>query len=52
MSVKGSNRSIWSDIIALIRVHHLSLDDAEFHAMVLRHGGIEGIERIKQALAE
>lgn len=37
----------WSDVIALIRANHLSLDDPEFSATVLRHGGEKAIERIK-----
>ncbi len=41
----------WSDIIALIRAHKLSLDDAEFSAIVLKHGGQTAIDRIKAALS-
>ena len=41
----------WSDIVALIRIHQLRLDDAEFAAMIQRHGGIAAIERIKATLA-
>lgn len=42
----------WSDLIALMRIHQLSLDDASFAAMVHRHGGAEAIERIKKAFAQ
>ena len=39
----------WSDVIALIRAHHLSLDDPEFSASVLRYGGQKAIDRIRSA---
>lgn len=41
----------WSDILALINVHHLTLDDPEFSAMVLKHGGETAIQRIRAASA-
>lgn len=41
----------WSDVIALTRAHKLSLDDAEFSAIVLKHGGQKAIDRIKAALS-
>ena len=40
----------WSDVIALSRTHKLSLDDASFSAIVLKHGGQTAIDRIKAAL--
>ena len=41
----------WSDVIALIRTHKLSLDDANFSAIVSKHGGQTAIDRIKAALS-
>jgi hypothetical protein len=41
----------WSDVIALIRTHKLTLDDAEFSSIVLKHGGQTAIDRIKTALS-
>jgi hypothetical protein len=41
----------WGDVIALIRAHKLSLDDTEFSAIVLKHGGQTAIDRIKASLA-
>jgi hypothetical protein len=40
----------WSDILALVKVHQLSLDDPEFAAIVLRHGGENAVQRIQAAL--
>ncbi|MBG7607228.1 MAG: hypothetical protein IZT59_04260 [Verrucomicrobia bacterium] len=37
----------WSDIIALIRSNKLSLDDPDFSATILKHGGQKAIDRIK-----
>lgn len=42
----------WSDIFALMRIHQLTLDDAEFAAIVQRHGGSDAINRIKATLAQ
>lgn len=41
----------WNDVIALIRAHKLSLDDANFSAIVLKHGGQTAIDRIKTAIS-
>lgn len=41
----------WSDILALVKAHQLSLDDPEFSAMVLKHGGESAIQRIRAATA-
>ena len=41
----------WSDIIALVRINKLSLDDTEFSAMILKHGGQPAIDRIKACLS-
>lgn len=41
----------WSDVFALVKAHYLSLDDAEFYAIVLKHGGETAIERIRTTLA-
>jgi hypothetical protein len=52
------NRSVidaekdWSDIFALIRIHQLTLDDADFSAIIQRHGGSAAIDRIKATLAQ
>lgn len=39
----------WSDVIALIRAHDLSLDDPDLSATVTRHGGQGAIEKIRNA---
>lgn len=41
----------WSDVIALAKAHKLSLDDPEFSATVLRHGGEAAVRRIQASLA-
>lgn len=41
----------WSDVLALARAHQLSLDDPEFAAIVLKHGGETAYQRIQAALA-
>lgn len=41
----------WSDVIALVKAHHLTLDDSEFHAIIIKHGGEDAIKRIKSALS-
>ncbi len=41
----------WADVIALAKAHKLSLDDPEFSATVLRHGGEHAVRRIQNALA-
>ena len=40
----------WSDVLALIAVHQLSLDEPEFFATVLKHGGETAIQRIQAAI--
>lgn len=37
----------WSDILALVKVHDLSLDDPDFAAIVRRHGGESAVARIR-----
>jgi len=37
----------WSDVIALAKANKLSLDDPDFSAIVLKHGGQSAIDRIK-----
>jgi hypothetical protein len=37
----------WSDVIALAKANKLSLDDPDFSAIVLKHGGQSAINRIK-----
>lgn len=41
----------WSDVLALTKAHGLSLDDEEFSAIVLRHGGESAIGRIREAIS-
>src|SRR5688572_22770983 len=40
----------WSDVIALVKSHQLSLDDPDFSATVLKHGGETAIQRIQAAI--
>lgn len=39
----------WSDVLALIKAHQLSLDDPEFSAAILKHGGETALKRIQAA---
>jgi len=39
----------WTDVLALIKHHELSLDDPEFAAIVLKHGGPSAIQIIQHA---
>ena len=39
----------WADVLALVKAHHLSLDDPDFSAIVLRHGGETAIHRIRNS---
>lgn len=41
----------WSDVLALTKAHGLSLDDEEFSAIVLQHGGESAIEHIREAIS-
>lgn len=41
----------WSDILALVKAHRLTLDDPEFSATVLKHGGEAAIQKIQTAVA-
>lgn len=41
----------WSDVLALIKAHHLSLDDPDFSATILKHGGETAVQRIQASLA-
>ncbi|MDX1680085.1 MAG: hypothetical protein R3242_05065 [Akkermansiaceae bacterium] len=41
----------WSDVLALIKAHRLTLDDPEFAATVRKHGGQTAIERIQASLS-
>ena len=47
---RGDAHQDWSDILALVKAHGLTLDDAEFSATVLKHGGEKAIQRIKAAI--
>lgn len=40
----------WSDVLALVKAHQLSLDDPGFSATVLKHGGQTAIQRIRASL--
>lgn len=39
----------WSDIFALVKAHQLSLDDPDFSATILKHGGETALKRIQAA---
>jgi hypothetical protein len=41
----------WSDVLALVKAHQLTLDDPEFSATVLKHGGEIAIKRIQATLS-
>lgn len=41
----------WSDVMALVKAHQLTLDDPEFAATVRKHGGERAIERIQASLS-
>jgi hypothetical protein len=47
---RASAAQDWADILALVKAHKLSLDDPEFSATVLRHGGDNAVARIKTAI--
>ena len=40
----------WSDVLALVKAHKLSLDDPDFSAIVLKHGGASAIQRIQTSI--
>ena len=40
----------WSDVLALVKAHQLSLDDPDFFATVLKHGGETAIKRIQASI--
>jgi hypothetical protein len=40
----------WADVHALVRAHQLTLDDPEFAAIVLKHGGESSARRIQAAI--
>ena len=40
----------WSDIFALVKAHQLTLDDPDFFATLLRHGGENAIQRIQASI--
>jgi hypothetical protein len=40
----------WSDVIALTKAHHLTLDDPEFSSIVMKHGGEIATAKINAAL--
>jgi hypothetical protein len=39
----------WMDVLALVKAHHLTLDDPDFSAIVTRHGGASAIQRIRDS---
>lgn len=41
----------WSDVLALVKAHHLSLDDPDFSAIILKHGGEAAVQRIQASFA-
>lgn len=50
-SARDDAEKDWSDILALVKAHQLSLDDQEFFAIVLKHGGQTAIQRIQASIA-
>jgi len=40
----------WSDIFALVKAHQLKLDDPDFFATLLKHGGEIAIQRIQASI--
>lgn len=40
----------WTDILALIDAHSLSLDNSELNAILLRHGGESAIDKVRDHL--
>ena len=40
----------WSDVLALVKAHQLSLDDPDFSATVFKHGGETAIKRIQASI--
>jgi uncharacterized protein YqgV (UPF0045/DUF77 family) len=40
----------WSDVLALVRAHQLSLDDPDFFATISKHGGEIAIQRIQDSI--
>ncbi|MEI8107811.1 MAG: hypothetical protein WCI46_08340 [Verrucomicrobiota bacterium] len=50
-STRTEREKDWSDIIALFKAHQLRLEEVTIHAMVLRHGGADAINRIQASLA-
>ncbi len=40
----------WSDDLALVIAHQLTLDDPDFSATVLKHGGETAIQRIQTSI--
>ncbi|MEP2775891.1 MAG: hypothetical protein ABJQ29_07040 [Luteolibacter sp.] len=41
----------WSDVFALVKHHKLSLDDPDFSAIVMKHGGENAAERITAVIS-
>lgn len=42
----------WSDVLALVKAHRLTLDDSAFAATVRKHGGETAIQRIREAVSD
>ncbi len=40
----------WSDVLALVKAHQLSLDDPDFSATIRKHGGETAINRIQASI--
>lgn len=47
---RGDVEKDWSDVLALVKAHQLSLDDPEFSATVFKHGGEIAIKRIQATI--
>lgn len=41
----------WSDCVELVRRHGYTLEEPGFHALVLKYGGPEGVQRLREKLA-
>ncbi|MEX1049176.1 MAG: hypothetical protein WED15_06590 [Akkermansiaceae bacterium] len=48
---RGDVEKDWSDVIALVKAHQLSLDDRDFSDTVLKHGGETAIQRIQASIS-
>ncbi len=47
---RGETEKDWADVLALVHAHQLSLDEPDFFATVLKHGGETAVQRIQAAV--